>query len=43
MPDIEKQMIEKYLKENLTKNEIAKILGISKRTLYRRLDKYSLY
>lgn len=43
IPDIEKQMIEKYLKENLTKDEIANILGISRRTLYRRIEKYRLY
>jgi transcriptional regulator with PAS, ATPase and Fis domain len=41
--DIEKQMIEKYLKEGkLTKNELAKTLGISRRTLYRRIEKYKL-
>lgn len=43
LPDVEKQMIENYLKkDNLTKNEIAKALGISRRTLYRRMEKYNL-
>ena len=40
--DIEKQLIEDHLEQNLTKEEIAQKLGISKRTLYRRLRKYNL-
>lgn len=41
--DLEKQMIEDYLNEgNLTKDEIAKKLGISRRTLYRRIEKYNI-
>ncbi|MBP1924928.1 transcriptional regulator with PAS, ATPase and Fis domain [Sedimentibacter acidaminivorans] len=42
IPEIEKKMIERYLNEKFTKDEIAKILGISRRTLYRRLEKYKL-
>lgn len=41
--EVEKQMIENYLKNtNLSKNEMAAALGISRRTLYRRLEKYNL-
>lgn len=43
LPHIEKLMIEDYLRKgNLTKNEIAKALGISRRTLYRHIKKYKL-
>jgi len=41
--ELEKQMIIDYLKDdNLTKDNIAKKLGISKRTLYRRIKKYNI-
>lgn len=42
LADVEKKMIEEYLNKNYTKQEIAKALGISRRTLYRRLNKYGL-
>jgi len=40
LADIEKNVIEEYLHKDYTKKEIAQMLGISRRTLYRRLKKY---
>jgi len=37
---VERQMIEEYLMVGYEKNEIAQALGISRRTLYRRLHEY---
>lgn len=43
LDELEKQLILRYLAEtDNNKNETARKLGISRRTLYRRLDKYGL-
>jgi len=39
---IERKLITTMLRTNLPKNEIAGKLGISRSTLYRKLDKYEL-
>ena len=40
--DVERQMIEKMLKMNYTKNDIIKKLQISRSSLYRKLERYKL-
>jgi DNA-binding NtrC family response regulator len=37
---IERKLMMKMLKLNMTKKEIAKQMGISRSTLYRKLDEY---
>ncbi|MGB4190128.1 MAG: sigma-54-dependent Fis family transcriptional regulator [Syntrophales bacterium] len=40
--DIEKQMFKKMIQSGMTKGEIAKHLGISRSTLYRKMEKFYL-
>ena len=40
--DIEKQMFKKMIQSGMTKGEIAKQLGISRSTLYRKMEKFYL-
>jgi len=40
--EIEKQKIKKLLKEGYKKTEISNMLGISRATLYRKIEEYGL-